>query len=157
MGAHVERQITNILTASPQSALRVGLVDLTGLFLDRRLRTLAVSQAALKCPKARMAERPTSVLPIRIEPTVQCQVEEKSHKESRLVFLPPTLDSAKSSYGGANVENRHDEYDRIEAAGQHREGQKICDKRGIIPKNPNTSSDEDGNAGDDERRKKKTK
>lgn len=156
-GARVERQPTDVSIAPDQSALGVGLVELMESVPQSRLRNLAVSEAALGDPRFRPATRSTQVLPAGIDAALQSQVDDASHKEGTLIYLPPTLSSGKSSHGEANVKKRHGKYDRGEDADKSRDGQELCDKREMIQMDSDTSSDGDGSAGDEKRRKKETK
>lgn len=56
-GEHVKRQPTDVLAASEQLAFEAGLLDLIESVQERRLRTLAVSGAALGDLGARPTDR----------------------------------------------------------------------------------------------------
>lgn len=88
-----------------------------------------------------------------MEPTLRSQVYEKSYRKGTPVNLPPTLGTAKHSYGGANVKNRHDEYDRVNNPDISRDGQETCDKRERVPIKPDKSPGESNSAGNDAGRK----
>lgn len=61
VGAHVERQLTDVFTARNQSDLEVALNAFTYSVLERRLSPLAVSKTALNDRLARLADR---IIPI---------------------------------------------------------------------------------------------
>lgn len=105
VGAHGKRQLTDAISAADHSALAVGLIDLTECVLERKPRTLAVFRAALGDPGTCPANCSTQALPTGRKPTVQGQIDRKSHKEAILIHLPPTLGSAKSPHGEANIDS----------------------------------------------------
>lgn len=91
-----------------------------------------------------------------MEPTLQERVDEASHKEGTPLYLPPPLNSARSSHGRASIENHHGKYDRKEDVRKDRDGHEVRDKRKKIPMKLYTSSDDDGNASDDKPRRTKS-
>lgn len=136
VGAHVERLLTDVGTGPDQSAIEVALVDLIESVLERGLRTLPVSGAVLADPDARPAARPAHVSPAGMECALQGQVDESSHEEGKSTYLPPTLGSASSSHVETDFRDCHGKYSRRENAGRKRDGQKVCDKREMIPLKP---------------------
>lgn len=155
--AQVKRHLTRVHTAPDQSHLGVGQVDWIELVLERELRTLAVSGTALRDLRECPADRPTHLLPTVTKPTRQGQVDQVCHKEGKLIYLPPTLDYARTLHGGANAERTHGRNERRDEGGRSCGSQDICHKRKMIPSKPDTSFVEDGNAGSDTRRNKEVK
>lgn len=111
----------------------------------------------LQALSARPADRPTQVLLVGMKPTVQNQIHEASHRESDPILLSLTSDKATGLHGRTNVESSHREYNLREDASKFRYEQEVCNKRKMMPTKPDTSSDEKGMAGDDKRRKAKTR
>lgn len=155
-GPQIKRELTDMLTAPSQSALGVGLVDLIERFVKRKLRFLAVSGKRLRDPCARPAESGAQVLTTGTKPTLQTRWLSHLTRRARS-YLPPSLNIAKSFHGGLNVESRHGEYDQIEDADKNRCGEELWGKLEKTLTKADTSSDENGSAGDDKRRKKKYK
>lgn len=143
---HVERHLTDPLTAPEKSAFGVGLVDLIELVLERRLLTLAVSGAAAGGQSARPADCPTQVLPTGMESTIQSQVDEASYQEGDLVYPPLTLGNARNSQVRAEVEDRHGKYNRRDYASKNRDGHEDSNTSETIPVKPGPSPDEAGSA-----------
>lgn len=77
-GAHVELNRLNLLTVPDQSALGMTLVTLLDSVLEGRLRTLAVSGAAIGEQRARMANRHTLILPNGVISGPESQVDDAS-------------------------------------------------------------------------------
>lgn len=109
-GAHIKRQLTDVFTAAHQSALAVGLVDLTESVLEKKLFTLVVSETALEGPGARLAGRLTQDYPAGMEPTSQSQEDGISHKEGKPIYLPTTPDNVTELHFRAESEDRYGKY-----------------------------------------------
>lgn len=92
-----------------------------------------------------------------MEPALQGQVNEASQKESKPSYLPPALGTARSPPVGADVEKCYGNYNQRDVAGKIQDGQNPVTSARSIAMRPDTSSDENGIAEDEKRRKKKTK
>lgn len=85
VGAHIERQLTDVFTAPDQSILRLGLIDLTESVLGRKMRILSVPWAKLEDAWARPADCRTQALPTGGKPALQGHIDDAPHKMSRRV------------------------------------------------------------------------
>lgn len=154
---YVKGRLSDFFSAPDQFALGVGPFSFTESVLERSLRGLALSRAALGNPRARSVERSIQVSPTGAEHILLCQVAVASHEEGKPFYLPSASRSTRSPQGGAKVENCQDEYVRKDKADRNHHGQKVCDKREMIPMRLDISSNKDDIAGDDKRHKKNIK
>lgn len=153
-GAQSKRQSTNVATGADQSHLGVGLADLTETVMERRLRTIAVSGAALGDPRAYTADCPSQVLPAGTDPKLQGMTAAATHEEDKPIYLPCVPGDARSPHSKGNALHRRDEYSQKPDAWKSLDGENSCDKRQLIPTKPDTSSDGNGDASDDRRHKR---
>lgn len=151
-GAHVERQLTDVLLPPDQSVFVVCLAALIESVLENRFLTLAASAKALGDPRARPAERRDQVLSTGMGPTLQIRACEASQKNGAFIYLHPTLNNTRSYHNGVNEETRHGIYDHRKNAGKKSVGQKFCSKSETTPMKPDASSVENHCAGDDKQR-----
>lgn len=75
IGSQVERQLIDALTAPDLSAVGAGLADFSESVPECKVRTLAVSEAALGDPRDRPAERRTHILPASRDSILHCGVD----------------------------------------------------------------------------------
>lgn len=92
-----------------------------------------------------------------MKPALQDQVNKTSGEKGRPFYAPPTLLRSRSLHGGANVENLHSDYDRIEDGGVEQKGQETGDLIKTKPMKTNISSGRDASSSSDKRRKPECK